>query len=136
MQISYTAVKIYQYPLRICHCLDRCFFCLVLQLQKKEKESKMKLLRDLKTQMRKTKRQAVVMHSKETDARLTFIYEMYLYDSLCILNVTLIHNGRKSHRRICLSFECRERALEFFSLCVRCRVTPIDVEYVYDDFVS
>ena len=109
-------------------------FLLSATIAKKEKRSEMKLLRDLKTQMRKTKRQAVVMHSKETDARLTFIYEMYLYDSLCILNVTLIHNGHKSHRRICLSFECRDRALEFFSLCVRCRVTPIDVEYVYEDF--
>ena len=76
------------------------------------------------------------MHSKETDARLTFIYDMYLCESLYTLNVTLIHNGRKSSRRICLFFECRECALEFFSLCVRCRVTPIDVEYVYDDFVS
>ena len=88
----------------------------------------------IRLRIRKIKRQVLVYHGTRSTRGLAFEYELSLCGDSYAVGVTMTFENGRSHKELLLGAMRGARALEFFDLCARCAVTPLNLEYVYEDF--
>ena len=90
--------------------------------------------KSIRLRMSKIKRRALVFRGSECTRGLAFEYELSFDGDCYIVGVAMTKEKERSYKEMSLSSLSKKAALEFFGLCTRCAVTPLNLEYVYEDF--
>ncbi len=67
---------------------------------------------------------------------IAFVYKLYDVSGEFAIEIKMRAENQKSHIKSRFPFESEKAAKGFFYLCVRCKVTPLNLSYVYSDCVS
>ncbi len=84
----------------------------------------------------KIKRRALLYRDSDSTQGIAFEYELSYDGDGYIIGISMTDKTCRSYIERRLSFGGREAAEEFFRLCVRGLVTPLNLEYVYEDYTS
>ena len=84
----------------------------------------------------KAERRKLLCRKKEKDGDIAFLYKLYREGAELVIEITIKGKSLKSHIKSLLPFETEKAAKEFFDMCVKYRVTPLNLCEVCEDYVS
>ena len=85
---------------------------------------------------RKIKTRKTLCKKRAKEDGISFVYKLYDTSGEFAIEIKMKGKRQKSHIKSRFPFESEKAAKEFFYLCARCRVTPLNLSYVYSDSVS
>ena len=85
--------------------------------------------------IKKIKRRSLLCRKIAKDGSIAFRYEMSFDGGGYVIGITMTGKNFSSNTERRFPFESEKAAMDFFCFCAECKVTPLNLVYVYEDYM-